>query len=165
MFYGASMNLIKKNITYSTAKEISSWKYSDEYAIYSFNQSEEVISDILNNDYYAIYDDNELIGYYCTGLEAHVPHTVSDEIYADNTYIDMGLGMKPSLTGNGYGREFVGFVINCIEQSCETDKMRLTVAVFNKRAIKVYKTFGFTEIKRFTRDKDNMEFMIMVNKI
>ncbi len=72
----------------------------------------------MENNYYVVLNNKELIGFYCIGDEAKVPHETSNRIYADERYVDIGLGMKPDLTGARLGREFVEFIINCVESKC-----------------------------------------------
>lgn len=74
----------------------------------------------------------------------------------------MGLGMNPKLTGKGYGAAFTSFIINCIEENNESVPIRLTVALFNKRAIHLYKKLGFVPDNQF-RTAD-VEFMTMVKR-
>ena len=57
----------------------------------------------------------------------------------------IGFGLKPELTGIGLG---YGFVSACVEfavthSDYKGEYIRLGVAIFNKRAIKVYERVGF----------------------
>lgn len=69
--------------------------------------------------------------------------------------------MKPALTGKGNGSVFFAFVINHIEEQHHTP-MRLTVATFNKRAIRLYEKFGFDKVLEF--NSRGIDFTTMVRE-
>ncbi|MEX5943840.1 GNAT family N-acetyltransferase [Mammaliicoccus sciuri] len=60
-----------------------------------------------------------------------------------NNFVSLGLGMKPDLTGNGKGKEFLTYIINFIKNKYNVKKITLSVADFNTRAFKVYRNIGF----------------------
>ena len=65
----------------------------------------------------------------------------------------LSLGMKPELTGVGLGE---GFVSQCVafarsHYGLDQRTIKLDVALFNERAIKVYQRAGFAEIGRITK--------------
>ncbi|WP_204185936.1 GNAT family N-acetyltransferase [Mammaliicoccus sciuri] len=60
-----------------------------------------------------------------------------------NNSVSLGLGMKPNLTGNGKGKEFLEYIINFIRSKYNINKITLAVVDFNKRAFKVYRKSGF----------------------
>lgn len=152
----------KMNIEEAVA--ISRWTYPKPYDIYSFESSQSVLDEFINEGYCSIYQDSDLIGYYCTGKSAQVPADKSKEIYKNDNYIDFGLGMKPQLTGIGKGSDFFSFIIECIKNEYPDKKLRLTVAQFNKRAIHLYQGFGFKCIFEFNKPNLNVDFIIMVQK-
>jgi len=146
------------------AQEINSWQYGEEYAIYSMNGSADALIEILNGSYYALVDAaNSLVGHYCVGSSAQVPSVVQDEVYKADC-IDFGLGMNPPLVGRGLGKHFLRFVLDCVELDHPGKRIRLTVATFNKRAIKLYENAGFVEVNRFSKvtEDDACEFIVMV---
>lgn len=154
------MHLFKSNMTKDFAVEAIHWKYEKPYDLYNNELNSEAIDEMLNNSYFAIVsEDNELIGYYCTGKSAQVPAGNKINAYEmDN--LDIGVGMKPNLTGKGFGTTFFTFILQNIQRSNTISPMRLTVATFNKRAIRLYEKFGFVEQKKF--DSDVTEFITMV---
>lgn len=154
------MHLFKSNMTKDFAVEAIQWKYEKPYDLYNNELNSEAIDEMLNNSYFAIVsEDNELIGYYCTGKSAQVPAGNKINAYEmDN--LDIGVGMKPNLTGKGFGTTFFTFILQNIQRSNTISPMRLTVATFNKRAIRLYEKFGFVEQKKF--DSDVTEFITMV---
>jgi ribosomal-protein-alanine N-acetyltransferase len=86
---------------------------------------------------------------------------VTNDIYNySEEFIDIGLGMKPELTGKGYGSSFFSFVLYYITHSFEGISLRLTVASFNQRAIHLYSKFGFTKEFEFIKGTNSFTTMI-----
>lgn len=157
------MNLLEQKMTPDDAKQIAAWRYPEPYELYSFEGSDEIIAELLG-EYKSIYSDSSLFGYYCTGKSAQVPTKESVELYNALDAVDIGLGMKPEGTAKGYGSEFVGFILSCVRREHPSSTIRLTVASFNKRAVKVYSDLGFQKKAAFVRPPNNMEFIIMMLK-
>lgn len=154
------MELLVKPMDHKAAEEILSWQYDPPYDFYNTETTEEEMSERLNGAYFALQaGSGELVGFFCTGQSAQVPAGELLGVYKE-VHTDMGLGMNPKLTGKGNGTAFTSFIINCIEENYESVPIRLTVALFNKRAIHLYKKLGFVPEKQFRTD--NAEFMTMV---
>ncbi|MGM2821484.1 GNAT family N-acetyltransferase, partial [Bacillus cereus group sp. Bce001] len=67
----------------------------------------EIIEELLDGTYYGCCDERgELIGYFCFGVNAQVPGGRDANLYTGEDVIDIGIGMKPALTGKGMGRTF-----------------------------------------------------------
>ena len=63
--------------------------------------------------------------------------------------LDVGLGMRPDLTGRGLGEEFVHAGLRFARETYSPPAFRLTVAAFNRRAIRVYERAGFETVETF----------------
>jgi ribosomal-protein-alanine N-acetyltransferase len=74
----------------------------------------------------------------------------------------MGLGMDPKLVSKGNGFEFCSFILRYIEENYKGTPIRLTVAKFNQRAIRLYEKLGFVMENEISTDF--AEFIIMVKK-
>ena len=61
--------------------------------------------------------------------------------------VNIGLGLRPELTGLGYGLAFVQAGLAFGKTRYAPASFQLTVAPFNARAIKVYMRAGFTLVK------------------
>lgn len=159
------MDYLVKPMTEVNARKICLWKYDEPYSIYNLSFDSECILELLNGSYYSVEDNcEELVGFFCYGESAQVPCSCS-WVYEDKSAIDIGLGMKPELTGNGKGVEFVKAGLKFGEVEYSTDKFRLTVATFNKRAIRVYEGLGFKGYGSFIirRASGDIEFIVMKN--
>ncbi len=110
------------------------WKYPDEYSFYDMTEDPEdyveIVSEDLRGDrYYSVFENDRLIGYFC--------------FYEEDGFVEIALGLRPDLTGQGKGIEFLNLIIEFIVNKTNNKRLRLSVAKFNKRAIKVYKKAGF----------------------
>ena len=124
-------------LTQANADQIArKWHYSDTYSFYDMENDPEDFEEIITprlraNKYYQILDNKDkLVGYFC--LEK-----LSEEKE------EVGLGLRPDLTGRGLGLTFVKEIEVFIQNNFNYKLIILSVASFNKRAIKVYQRAGF----------------------
>ncbi|BFH68441.1 MAG: GNAT family N-acetyltransferase [Paenibacillus dendritiformis] len=155
-------------MTEDYASIIANWTYDEPYSLYSMDGDEDTIAEFMNGDYfYALDNENVLIGYICTGSSARVPGGYDIGIYGQETYLDFGLGLHPEFTGKGMGAGFVTSSLEFIRERYQTTDIQLVVAAFNERAIKVYERAGFAKGPLF-RSKvgdGEVEFMAMKRSI
>ncbi|OZU87138.1 GNAT family N-acetyltransferase [Virgibacillus indicus] len=157
------MRLYVKNMTEKFAAEILSWKYTKPYDFYNSELTSEALSEMLEESYFALVDsDDELVGFFCIGESAQVPAGNPFGAY-NKGCVDIGIGMKPVLTGKGCGYEFLTFILSYVQQNFPDQAIRLTVATFNKRAIHIYEKVGFTKEKAFHTEA--AEFITMVKQV
>ncbi|WP_415816797.1 GNAT family N-acetyltransferase [Mesobacillus thioparans] len=153
---------MSKKMTRDFAVTILNWKYDSPYDLYNNEVCDESINELMYGGYRAVVDrEDALIGFYCTGPSAQVPAGRGAGMYPGQA-IDIGLGMKPEITGNGYGYTFFTFVLKELEGREQIHMFRLTVAAFNKRAIKLYEKMGFSIERRFSSETN--EFITMVKR-
>jgi ribosomal-protein-alanine N-acetyltransferase len=77
--------------------------------------------------------------------------------------VELGMAMRPDLTGKGIGLAFVQAGMNFAKQRFSPTSFRLDVAVGNLRARKVYERAGFVGGKTFWRNTNHgrQEFLEM----
>lgn len=112
------------------------WKYDGEYAFYDMTADPEDYEEIVTPEkrggrYFSVFTEDELTGFFCVEQEG-----------AD---IEIGLGLRPDLTGQGRGRAFLEEVLRFVRENYSFEKIRMEVASFNQRAIKVYERAGFVK--------------------
>ncbi|WP_409273240.1 GNAT family N-acetyltransferase [Neobacillus sp. SCS-31] len=153
------MDLIVDNMSEHYASQIVCWNYEPPYDFYNSSASPEGIKELMEQPYYAVLDPyGELIGFFCIGESAQVPAGKKFGAYLEG-FIDIGLGMKPELTGKGLGFTFFSRILDYVYCSVPGIPLRLTVASFNERAVGLYRKAGFEELMRFYRGP--VEFIVM----
>ncbi len=154
------MDYIIDKINLKDTKSILKWKYPNPYDLYNMNDSEECIFELMQGTYYSVRQKDELIGFFCFGENAQIPIKETMGLYNDDL-LDIGLGLNPVLVDKGLGYTFLNAGLKFANNKFNQRTFRLTVAQFNKRAIKVYKKSSFKIVKSFNRKKDDTEFYIM----
>lgn len=157
------MKFFIRNISTEDALQILNWKYEAPYDFYNNEESEGAVKELLENSYSVIVDDrNQLVGFFCTGDSAQVPAGSQYGAYSEEC-IDIGLGMKPDLTGKGLGSLFFSFILGHIQETYQEVPLRLTVAKFNERAIRLYEKLGFKPKTEFSNG--TAVFMTMIKEL
>lgn len=146
-----------EEMTEEAARLIAKWCYPFPYEMYSFNDNEDEVDELLNGLHFAVYidkeDDADFLGEPCGfvafGWSAQIQDKKLNFIYEDESFTDIAFGLRPELCGQGLGRSFVQAVIDFARSVFEEDKIRLTVDTKNERACKLYESIGFKEIYTF----------------
>ncbi|MFO7996608.1 MAG: GNAT family N-acetyltransferase [Dehalococcoidia bacterium] len=125
---------------------VSGWHYEGIYSFYDMAADEDDLRIFMDTKNWqsvtkAVLNENgELVAW--------------ASFYSENDEFWLSLGLRPDLTGQGLGEEFVW---GCVRYAISGYKLpentiRLAVAAFNQRAIKVYQNIGFTQTKKTIRD-------------
>lgn len=146
---------------------ILTWQYEPPYHIYDIGfegfSAEEEIRYFLDPafSFYAIVSENgELAGYCSFGKDGQVP----GGDYAAEA-LDIGLGVRPDLTGKGLGTGIVTAVITFAAEQFKPTQLRVTIADFNKRAMRVWQKNGFQPVYSFKSQSSEMPFTIFTKEI
>lgn len=156
------MDFFLRPITEAEARSVSRWCYPEPYTAYDGDPAS--VPSLLDprHAYHAVLDGRgEIVGYFCFGEDATVPAGRRLGLYADAA-LDVGLGMRPDLTGRGLGRRFVHAGLRFAEERYAPLAFRLTVAAFNHRVVKVYEAVGFEVVERF--GEPGAEWLLMLRK-
>jgi RimJ/RimL family protein N-acetyltransferase len=157
------MSFIFKPLDEASIYELVSWRYKPPYDIYNLRKpDEEDLKFLLDplNGYYSISNDaGELVAFCCFGLDGQVP---GGDYSAEA--LDIGLGVRPDLTGQGRGIGFVKAVLEFARQKFTPPVFRVTVAEFNRRAQRVWQRVGFRPVQTFGRGEDKLDFVVLVRE-
>jgi len=151
-------------MTEAAAREISSWRYDGAYCLYNFEPGEGTLRELLRGDYFFCPDEEgNPAGYFCFGVSARIP---TEDPHAYTLPLsDIGLGLAPSLCGRGLGGSFLRRGLKFASERFTPAGFRLTVASFNRRALRVYEKAGFHTVRAVTHAQTRMEFQIMVRSL
>ncbi|WP_404450953.1 GNAT family N-acetyltransferase [Virgibacillus necropolis] len=135
------------------------WHYAGEYAFYDIQADEEDFNEFIDPEQrgdkiFVVMEEDEIVGFFSFNQTSP-------------TTIDIGLGMRPNLTGNGNGLAFLEAGLAFARSEFNPEIFTLSVATFNQRAINVYKNAGFVEIEIFMQKTNggNYEFVKMKKKV
>ncbi|MGI9648961.1 MAG: GNAT family N-acetyltransferase [Acidimicrobiia bacterium] len=134
--------------TAADVRVFAGWRHQAPYDVYDITQPvDDAVEYFLRpaTNCHVIEAGGELAGFMTFGTDAQVPG--GDYTGAG---LDIGLGMKPSLTGRGLGSAFVRSVIGFAREAFEERPLRVTIAALNQRALRVWSGCGFTETQQFT---------------
>lgn len=125
------------------AESVAGWHYQGAYRFYDFAADPDDLDEILCAEsragryFRADLPSGGLVGF----IEMSVSADSGTEI---------GLGLRPDLTGHGLGETYVRAVCAWCAKNSASDPLVMKVAEFNQRAIKVYERAGFRTVGRET---------------
>ncbi len=139
-----------------SARTIAGWHYEGLYAFYDMDQDAEDRDELLDphrraDAYFAVFDaSDELVGFYCFEQE--------------DTAVVFGLGLRPDCTGRCIGKAFLEAGLAFAVEKFHPTEFRLSVAVFNQRAIRLYQKLGFQSNGIFLNETNGgrYEFLRMI---
>ena len=150
-----------RRFTEQDALMVARWQYPEPYAAYDLEPSNrEVLGALLRpeNQYHAILSEGEVVGFFRFGEDARVPGWSYDD-----SALDLGMGLRPDLTGAGNGLLYFQRVLVQVSQRHPGTTLRATVAAWNRRAIRVATQAGFHEVARFNSTrKEQTEYVLLL---
>ena len=136
----------------STAREIADeWKYPPPYDFYDMTADpedyQEFVTPTLWPDFLLqVRRGGRLFGF------------LSGDLSEEGRAVEIGLGMRPDLTGRGLGLMFMRRNLDWIREAHPGAEIRLSVASFNQRGIKVYRRSGFRVVRSFVQVTNGGEY-------
>ena len=138
-------------MTQEQAEDIAfNWHYDGEYSFYNMEADKEDLEEFINPEtrgtsMHSVIKNNELIGFISANK-------------VNATTIDIALGLRPDLTGKGEGVKFLKSGIEFVKRTYKPEKLTLSVATFNQRAIKVYRKIGFKDTHTFIQNTNGSTY-------
>jgi ribosomal-protein-alanine N-acetyltransferase len=131
-------------MTQTEAEAVGRWHYPPPYDFY------DVVADPA--------DYAELTDSVARGSRFFVASSPADRLVGFFEYkpvrdgvVEIGLGLRPDMTGAGHGLAFVNAGLAFAATRYSSPEIRLWVATFNQRAVKVYERAGFVPMRHEAR--------------
>jgi len=145
-----------------------SWEYEAPYTFYNNADTDEELwtNELLDGSYVAVLnDDGKLAGHYAYGPNATLPAGHAIGAY-DTSALDVGLGLRPDLTGHHLGLAFTHGCLEYARAHLSPTAFRLSVVEWNKRAVRTYERAGFTAVTSFrsSTGEDEVVFVVMTRE-
>lgn len=151
------------------AAELTTWHYPPPYDLYDLT---DVDPDELADPaagFHALLAGREpvggeLVGFRSYGADGRVPgfdYEAHDAGLPHGPALDTGGGLRPDLTGRGLGREAIAAGLAHGRALFAPDAFRVTVAAFNRRALRVLGSLGFEEQGAFAAANER-EFVVLL---
>jgi ribosomal-protein-alanine N-acetyltransferase len=147
------MNVRFRPMTEADARVVTAWRYPEPYSAYNGDPTNPdtiaYLVDPANQIFTAVDNADVVVGFFSFGRDAQVPGGLDLVEQADPSTLDVGLGMRPDLTGRGLGLEFLEAGLEFARERFAPARFRLAVLSWNERAIRVYERAGFQLVRAF----------------
>jgi [ribosomal protein S18]-alanine N-acetyltransferase len=136
-----------RSMTADDIPVLTAWHYPPPYDFYDPDADDDDLAELSDPDrwgreyFTAVNEQQEIVGFF----QFRLPEP--------GTVIEIGLGLRPDLTGIGLGSSYMAAGMDFARERWHRESFQLFVAAFNRRAIKVYERLGFRsveELRRFT---------------
>ena len=97
-----------------------------------------------------------LFAHCCFGPDAQVP----GGDYSTEA-LDVGMGMRPDLTGRGRGADMIDAASDFARRTFGQTRLRATVGGWNQRALQAWEKAGFEVRSSFRRHHDGQGFLVL----
>jgi ribosomal-protein-alanine N-acetyltransferase len=152
------LSFVFRPLGWRDARTVAAWHYAEPYTFYDLGLGPLLASVVLHR----LFGPLGALGYYAVGA-ADDPLIGVFSFYRQVSTVEIGLALRPDLTGRSLGLAFVQAGMDFGRQLFRPACFRLDVATFNQRAIRVYERAGFRHGRRFIKQTHAgpIEFMEM----
>jgi ribosomal-protein-alanine N-acetyltransferase len=140
------MRFLLRPFTAADADEVATWRYPAPYDVYDW--AEEPPSDA------ELAETSEPLQRWLAVDDAEAGALVGFcELHLEAGEAELGLGMRPDLTGRGLGPSFVSAILEEVRDRWSPERFAFDVLPWNERAIRAYERVGFVRgdvyVRRF----------------
>jgi [ribosomal protein S18]-alanine N-acetyltransferase len=156
------MTLLFRPMDAEGARTVLAWRYPAPYDLYHVTLTDAELPSAVAflsdaaNAYYRMDRAGELEAFCCYGLDAQVE---GGDYRADA--LDLGLGVRPDLTGRGQGAHYAQAVVRFGVQTYAPVGLRVTIAAFNQRAQRAWQKVGFIQRQEFLAPASGRPFVVL----
>jgi RimJ/RimL family protein N-acetyltransferase len=123
-------------LTIEQGEQMAQWRYPGPWAVYDSSGPIDPAE-----GFWAVVDEaGGVAGFACFGVEARVPG-----LEERPGVLDVGVGMRPDLTGQGRGAEFAAAVLEHGRTASGAARLRAVVQEWNERSRRLLRGLGFEE--------------------
>jgi [ribosomal protein S18]-alanine N-acetyltransferase len=150
----------------ANARRFVRWQYQPPYDLYNMAETPEAVEAAVS--YFldpaihctAITDEaGDLLAFCTFGRDGQV---AGGDYSAEA--LDIGMGIRPDLTGQGLGGRFAQAVLDFARYTFHPPAFRVTIAGFNRRAQRVWQKAGFRPVETFEALHNGRSFTIFVRE-
>jgi ribosomal-protein-alanine N-acetyltransferase len=144
------MSYVLQPLTAEQGEAMAQWRYPGPWSVYDVTGTIDPAE-----GFWAVLDDadGEVAGYACFGVEARVPG-----LEERPGVLDVGVGMRPELTGQGRGKAFAEAVLSHGTTVTGTRRLRAVVQEWNERSRRLLARLGFAEAG--THDVGELRYVV-----
>lgn len=141
-------------LTPDHARAIAGWEYQGDLAIYNREGDETGIGS--EHGFVAVVDEtDDLVGFLSFGPDGQVP----GGDYRGHA-VNIGWGLRPDLVHRGRSGELLDLMCDEVAARFPGQRIRATVAEWNRPALSVVERAGMRRVTSFHRE-DGVEFLIL----
>jgi ribosomal-protein-alanine N-acetyltransferase len=144
-------------LTRAHAEDIVTWRYAAPYDVYDMTDAAPDDLLVPQSGFHAVVTGDGLIGFRSFGPDGRVPGWDYDD-----SALDTGGGLRPSLTGQGLGRSVIAAGLDFGRARFAPAAFRVTVASFNARARRTVESLGFEVVGSFAARRDGLPIDVLV---
>jgi RimJ/RimL family protein N-acetyltransferase len=145
-------------MTAADAELVARWRYDGDWAVYDV-PSAATILDLLPV-YFVVEDGTDVIGFLCIGAAARVAGMTEEK-----DTVDLGVGMRPDLTGRGDGTEFGTVVLRFVEERFPGTAVRAAVQSWNTRSLSLTRSLGFAPLAEHMTSQVRYQIVVRTKRV
>lgn len=144
---GAPRGLLRP-LTPADAVIVATWTYPEPFNLYDAtgDAGEYEPPDAEGHGYWVVDadDGSGILAFVCLGPEGRVPGQ-DDEPGT----LDVGMGVRPDSVSQGVAGRLLPGIIEAVVATWQPQRVRTAVAAFNERSLRLCRTAGLRESRRF----------------
>ena len=143
-----------RKMTRIDAETVCGWRYEGTMEVYNIEDSSQAVEEFFDGCHFALSErfGGQVNAFVNFGERATLPLKELENIYRDESYTDMALGLMPEKCGKGLGKSLVLAAMELCSRFFPEDGFRVTVAKNNTPAMRIYRGLGFETIAEFTAE-------------